>query len=61
MYIGAESIVSPLGKSAEDVFRKISSGITSLAEKRGVIQSSFTPNELDKLLPNPKEYLRSIE
>jgi 3-oxoacyl-[acyl-carrier-protein] synthase-1 len=54
MYIGAESIVSPLGKSAEDVFRKISSGISSLAEKRGVIQSSFTPNELE-LLPLMRE------
>lgn len=54
MYIGAENIISPLGSSAQEVFEKMSLGISSLSMKDGIIQSSFNSEELE-ILPLMKE------
>ena len=60
MYIGAENIISPLGNNAQEVFGKMSLGISSLIDKGGVVQSYFPSNELELLPLMRKSILHSI-
>jgi 3-oxoacyl-[acyl-carrier-protein] synthase I len=50
MYIGAENIISPLGKSAQDIFERMRSGENSIKSRYGILISTFSPTQ-NSLLP----------
>jgi 3-oxoacyl-[acyl-carrier-protein] synthase-1 len=43
MYIGAENIISPLGKSAQETFERMRAGESSIKSKDGILISTFSP------------------
>lgn len=50
MYIGAENIISPLGKSAQETFERMRAGESSIKSKDGILISTFSPAQ-NSLLP----------
>lgn len=50
MYIGAENIISPLGKSAQETFGRMRTGESSIKSNDGIFSSIFSPAQ-NSLLP----------
>ena len=50
MFIGAENIISPLGNSAKETFKRMKNGESSIKNKNGILLSSFSSSQ-NELLP----------